>query len=618
MCGIAGIYGASVDRNKIKRMIASQSHRGPDDEGLWIDESKTVAFGHNRLSIIDIHQTGHQPMTDGNGLWITFNGEIYNYIELKAELVDYPFKSNSDTEVILACYRKWGKDCVQKLKGIFSFAIWDQHSKELFCVRDRFGVKPFHYSWFDDHFYFGSEVKAILASGIPARPDYSTFNDYLVKGLYDHSSHTFFENINSLPAASCLLVRGKEMSIWTYWDISSATLETRNPTVKEAEEKLDMLIRDAVRIGSRADVPVAINLSGGLDSALLTELARSDQSMEDELTTFTSCYGDDAYDEVSEVRNFLKGSRIDANMSKLGIGEVPDLVSQMIISQDAPVGGISTLAYHKMHKLIKNKGYKVCLEGQGLDEIFAGYASYRYAYARDLFEKQEYKKLERLKSVSSPDLSNYIYGLGNSSDIDDHISRDQDGRHYLKPDCVSPDSINTYQRLINFHNPFTDHLRNAMYVDMKYRKLPRVLRMNDRLSMASGCELRPPFLDHDLVEYAFSLPPELKIKNGYGKYLVRKTFEKALPNATCWEEKRTVVAPQREWLRNGLKDYVLDILNSENFRNCGLFNHKQAAREAERFFKGEGDNSFFIWQWISVDMWFRRFNTSAPVLSSSL
>ncbi|MFZ4502177.1 MAG: asparagine synthase (glutamine-hydrolyzing), partial [Burkholderiaceae bacterium] len=273
MCGIAGIVGPSIERESIEAMVAAQAHRGPDDHGIWIDSTRSVALGHNRLSIIDLSPGGHQPITDGHGLWLTFNGEIYNYQLLRQEMCDYPFRSHSDSEVILAAWRKWGKACLQRFVGMFSFAIWDEKSRRLFCARDRLGKKPFHYASLRGRFLFGSEIKSLLAAGLPAQANQRIWADYLVHGLYDHSDETFFESVKVLPAGHCAeLVDGK-LTIERYWDPRPQSAELLQLSDDAAADHLLALMEESVRQRLIADVPVGLNLSGGLDSSMMMVIA---------------------------------------------------------------------------------------------------------------------------------------------------------------------------------------------------------------------------------------------------------------------------------------------------------------------------------------------------------
>src|SRR3989344_3092730 len=275
MCAIAGIFdvkGRPVSRAALQRMINVQAHRGPDGEGLYLDGP--IGLGHRRLSIIDLSKSGAQPMHSSNGRYVlTFNGEIYNYKELKKELPKRNWKSNSDSEVLLAAYGEWGKECVKKFNGIFAFAIWDKKKKELFCARDHVGVKPFYYYFKNGKFIFSSEIKGILAAGVSAAPNERLLYDYLVHGYYQHTSESFFDGIRQLPAGNTLAVSQKDFRIEPFWSLAEVAPIAEETSDSEVERKFREIFEDAVRLQLRSDVPVGMQLSGGFDSSAVIAMA---------------------------------------------------------------------------------------------------------------------------------------------------------------------------------------------------------------------------------------------------------------------------------------------------------------------------------------------------------
>jgi asparagine synthase (glutamine-hydrolysing) len=608
MCGIAGIVGAAPLEIDIKAMVASQAHRGPDDHGLWLDEGAGVALGHNRLSIVDLSAAGHQPMTDGSGLWLTFNGEIYNYRELRAELAGYPFKSRTDTEVILAAWRRWGKECLARFIGMFAFAMWDEKSRTLFCARDRLGVKPFHYAWKEGRFLFASEAKAILAAGVPATPDMRTWATYLAHGIYDHSERTFFEGIQVLPAGHFAVLKDGRWTVQKYWDpVEGVWQPLRLPDEEAGEIFLDSL-ENSVRLRLRADVPVGINLSGGLDSSMIAALA--DQLLgegEGHVETFTAGFGDARYDEECFADQIPRRTQWRRHIVRIEPDECWDLLRPGMWHQEAPFGGVATIAYHKLHAHARACGVTVLLEAQGADEILAGYPHFRAPYWRDLLESRQYLRLRaEWRAIPRDERRMWI----------DHTRRlmrrgglsvHYDGTSHLSPDGLSADLIEIAGAEPTFDLPARTHLDAALWCDTRYKKLPRVLRMNDRLSMASSTELREPFLDHRVVEFAFRLPAEQKIRFGSGKYLQRHAMRGLLPSSLASQPKRMVVTPQREWLRGPLRRRVEELLASKRFAERGMFDARLAQSSFQAFARGVGDNSFFVWQWINAEMWFQTF-----------
>jgi asparagine synthase (glutamine-hydrolysing) len=613
MCGIAGIVGPSIERESIEAMVAAQAHRGPDDYGIWIDTTRSVAFGHNRLSIIDLSPGGHQPITDGQGLWLTFNGEIYNYQLLRQDLRDYPFRSKSDSEVILAAWRKWGKACIQRFVGMFSFAIWDEKSRRLFCARDRLGKKPFHYAWLRGRFLFGSEIKSLIAAGLPAQANERIWADYLVHGLYDHSDETFFESVKVLPAGHFAeLVDGK-LTIDRYWDPRPQSGEQLQLSDDAAADHLLALMEESVRQRLIADVPVGLNLSGGLDSSMM--MAITDHLLSNSagsIETFTASFGDPRYDEDSFADRIPRRNQWRRHVVRTSPQECWDLLQRGLWNQEAPFGGIATVAYHKLHAEARRRGIIVLLEAQGADEIFAGYPYFLPAYWRDLLEQRRHAQLRRELRAFPPQerqrwLAHLRSLLGKGA-----LSIHYDGTSHLAMTGVSASMIERAGQAPQLETTSSGgYLANALWRDTRYAKLPRVLRMNDRLSMASGTELRAPFLDHRVVEFSFRLPSDQKIRLGQGKFLPRHAMRHLLPAEVAHHRKRTVVTPQREWLRGPLRSSVDDVLASRSFAERGWFDVPAARKAFADFADGKGDNSFFVWQWINAELWCRHFIDSA-------
>lgn len=510
------------------------------------------------------------PSADGKK-WIVFNGEIYNYRELRQEISDYPYRSQTDTEVILAAYERWGEACVEHFNGMFAFAIWDAYNKKLFLARDRLGIKPLFYAKHDGAFYFASEVQALLAAGVPAKPNYDMWADYLVEGYYDHTYGTLFDSIYSLqPGHTITADTSGEVIDCQYWLLPDQIIGKSHIGFESAVSDYAELLEDSVRLRLRADVPVGLNLSGGLDSATL--MAVMDQVGDSGYAAFTASCDDNRYDEYGFALTTPTLQDWRRSGSFLYHGDVPALAQMVMASQAAPFGGIATLSYHDLHNHIAETSAKVVLEGQGADETLGGYAYYQTAQEERIY---------------------------------------QDGSKGLIPETISPDIVPGWRT--DFPSPFEVSATNMMYRDLRYTKLPRVLRMNDHLSMAHGIELREPYLDHRLVEFAFSLPLEFKIHNFQNKRILRSAMKGRLPDRIRLAPKRAVVTPQREWMRGPLKPWVDEIIHSPSFAQRGLFNVPEVHKAWERYCNEGGDNSFFVWQWICTELWFRTFQDARAV-----
>ena len=588
-------------------MTAVQHHRGPDDRGVALLEGDTVGLGHNRLSIIDLSQAGHQPMSNaGGGLTIVFNGEVYNYRELKQELSGYPFRGDSDTEVVLAAYERWGENCLERFVGMFAFAIWDAEKRHLFCARDRLGVKPFHYAQLAGRFLFASEVKALLAAGVPAAPDGESWGLYLAHGVYELPGRTFFKEVQTLlPAHAMTVAADGTQKQWRYWDLAERAAEPLDADDDTAADEMRALLKESARLRLRADVPVGVMLSGGLDSAAVMTTVDRLLPEGGEIETFTGVFGDSRYDEDDFSEKVPRQARWRRNLASFPVEKVWDLTDQAVWHQEAPFGGVSTLLYHQAHELAKERGITVLLEGQGGDELFAGYGYFRPPYYLDLLESGGWRALRREVKATPGESRDWLSQArllreGREAQVY------YDGSSHLRADCISEDVRNNVSPP-TYPAPFGDHLRNVLYRDLCITKLPRVLRMNDRVSMAYSRELRQPLIDHRLVEHAFRLPGMQKIRGGQGKFLLRHAMRRDLPEEVRGEPKRFVVTPQREWLVGPLAGAVTDIVESREFRDRGLFDVAEVRRAWKKFREGDSKNAFFVWQWVNTELWFRRF-----------
>jgi asparagine synthase (glutamine-hydrolysing) len=610
VCGIAGLIGPGASRRRVDAMVTAQHHRGPDDSGTFVDATHGIALGANRLSIIDLSAAGHQPMVNHDGTaWLVYNGEVYNYRELRAELADsYPFRTRSDSEVVLAAYHRWGEACVERFIGMFAFAIWDAARRKVVCARDRLGIKPFHYAWQDGTFLFASEIRALLAAGIEARPDRRTWAAYLVHGYSDHTPQTFFDGITTLEPGQLLALQDGRATTRSYWDLPARAQPPMHLSDDEAAGRLLELLDDSVRLRLRSDVPVGVNLSGGLDSASL--MVTVDQLMPGagEIQTFTASFPDTRYDEQEFADQVPRTRPWARNIQRLPPDQVWAIAAEAMRHQEAPYGGVGTLAYHHLHRLALDRGVTVLLEAQGVDEMLAGYAYFRPAFQLDLVEQGRRDELERELAADGSAPVPSLEGLRErlSAAAASPVVY-QDGTRHLRPECIHPEVRALAGDPPVFPRPFSDHLTNALYRDLRYTKLPRVLRMNDRFSMAFSRELREPFLDHRIVEFLFRLPGHQKIRLGQGKFLLRHAMAGRLPDAVRLAPKRAVVTPQREWLRGALRPGVLELIESESFADRGLFDAAEVRKAYGDFCRGAADNAFFVWQWINAEHWFRAF-----------
>jgi asparagine synthase (glutamine-hydrolysing) len=571
MCGIAGIFGNNWERPQLEAMVARQRHRGPDAEGVAVLSAGIAGLGHNRLSIIDLSEAGRQPMASADGRWhIAFNGEVYNYRELRAELHDYPYRSQSDTEVILAAFERWGEACLDRFIGMFAFLIWDAREQTLWAARDRFGVKPLNYHHrADGTVFIASEIKTLHAAGVAADADEEIWATYLATGLHDHSARTFWRGVHSLPPGHCLRWRAGRIEIARWYDLAERTGETHDARpIETVCEEYRALLEESVRLRFRSDVPVGINLSGGLDSSTLLGLVQQVEGEASEVQAFTFLTGHPDYDELPWVEQMLARTRHPLVACRLDAHEVPALAASVHAAQDEPFGGVPTLAYARLFERARQAGVIVLLDGQGMDEQWAGYDYY-----------------------DAPAVAGIVQG-----------SKDRP----VKPETLTPE-FRARARPFDAPAVFSDRLRNLQYRDARFTKIPRALRFNDRVSMRASTELREPFLDHRLVELALRQPPERKIAGGARKWMLRRIAAAMLPAGVIAAPKRPLQTPQREWLRGPLREWATDCIEQTLAKWGGVWFDARAVRAAwQAFCAGDSDNSFYVWQWVNLSLMSKR------------
>lgn len=585
---------------KLDSLKGVLNHRGPDGVSTYLDGG--ISFLHNRLSIIDINDRSSQPMIDkSNGNTIVFNGEIYNYQRLRETYI-LDCVTNSDTEVILKLYAKLGEKFIHKLKGIFSFVIYDAHRKVMLAYRDRFGVKPMFYNICGGKFSFVSEIKAIKAlyGQHSFELNNQTIYEYLEYGLLQHNTETFFEGINSLEPSHYIklsIKSGKFRKI-RYYDIIENTQSDING--KEILEQGYDLLNKSLKLNLVSDVEVAISLSSGVDSTLLTKFAQNHQK---KFKAFTFGFEEKIYDEVRQVRKNFSLDNIDFYPVNLDKSDMLDSLRESIYYFESPLGGLGTLSAYNLMKEVKRNDIKVILSGEGSDEIFGGYKYYYPAFFSDLNDSQLERELACYNKSHNSNLK--IGGNDFKIWINSHKAT-----KVLAPDgTTSGDSycgpafqhckVNLYKTPQKFRN----NLSNVMYQDLFIKKIPKLLHFQDRASMASGVESRVPFLDHSLVEFLYSLPSIYKIKNGESKFLLKEILRTKFNYESQRHIKHYVATPQREWLKSqSIRDRILEELR------YGVLN-KNKMIDFEKFHKdyviysnsNSLGNSFFIWKIINME-----------------
>ena len=574
MCGISGILSAEKEQlplYPLQKMLQSLAHRGPDGEGYWQNAGKDVLLGHRRLAVIDLSNAAAQPMHFENRYTIVHNGEIYNYKELRSFLQqqDYTFKSHSDTEVILAAYDFWKERCLQHFDGMFAFAIWDEKEKILFAARDRFGEKPFYYFEEDDYFVFASEMKAIWAAGLKKEMNEKMLLNYLALGQVQNAAdkeYTFYKNIWALPPAHYLLHTPalKKTVLKKYWHLDKEKL--LDITAADATEKFTALLENSVKKRLRSDVPVGTSLSGGLDSAAVLTCIKDAGDASRLQKTFSAVFPGFAKNEATYID--LLSTKFETENFKTA-PRAEDLISdfeKLCRHQEEPFVSSSIFAQYKVFELAKQHNVTVMLDGQGADEILAGYHKYIQWYLQDMlthkYAGERNKALTALRQNQIP----FSWGIKNylAAFLPMHTAMYLERKEYNKvvtqPD-VNPDFLKRHLRgkeWEGIHKSPVTKLNDILHYDTTELGLEELLRYADRNSMAHGREVRLPFLDHTLVEFIFSLPPGMKINNGYTKWLLRKAMDKKLPAEIAWrKDKVGYEPPQKQWMENPvLQEYI--------------------------------------------------------------
>jgi asparagine synthase (glutamine-hydrolysing) len=566
MCGISGIYNfksSPVNRQLLSEITDVIKHRGPDGFGYWFNSRQDIGFGHRRLSIIDLTEAGKQPMTY-MGLTITFNGEVYNYIEIRNELKGkgYEFKTESDTEVLLAAYHYKGKHCLNDIDGMFAFAIWDENKNELFCARDRFGEKPFYYYLDDKRLIFGSEIKQLFASGINREADPEMLHKYCSEDSFSDSNNlyrTFYKNISQLPPSHYLLIKSDKTIVYQkYWEINYKQQNSKL-TFNQAVENFEQLFNESIKRRMRSDVPIGTSLSGGLDStSIVAEICRQNQDVK--LNTFTASFPNFEKDETKFIKIFKEHhANVNDYYALPTADELTRDLDNLFYHQDEPIGSTSIYAQYRVMKLANEHGITVLLDGQGADEFIGGYNQYWPVRLREMFIANDKNYLSEKKNIKEligfeQNINHQLAFMLKHPQTHETISRLKNLLVKRKtPLLVQPLKADFYLlKNINFKTSVNwSNLNSVLNHSVFYDGLQSLLRYADRNSMAHSREIRLPFLYHKLVEFVFSLPSQFKMHNGWSKIILRQSQNDKLPSEICWrKEKVGYATPQREWLKN--------------------------------------------------------------------
>ncbi len=571
MCGIAGIispYINDVNPILLQRMSESLVHRGPDSEGNWINEDETVAFIHKRLAINDLSSKANQPMHYMQRYTVVFNGELYNYLELKQDLqkLGYHFNNSGDTEVLLASYDFYGKKCLQYFDGAFAFAIWDEKEKTFFAARDRFGEKPFYYFHENKRFLFASEMKALWAAGVEKTIDERMTLNYLTLGYVQNQSdksQTFFKQIYSLPPAHFIYLQHETFIIEKYWNLDKQNSIEINE--QDAIEKFDQLLFQSVSRRMRCDVEVGLTLSGGIDSSsLLYYMQKKDKKNYKAFSALFQGFEKDEQHLINQISQRFSAENHFVYPNELDLVENFEKLSYY---QEEPVNSSGVYAQYCVFNKSKMTGIKVLMDGQGADESMAGYNNYIHWYLQELLSRNKFSKLISEKSRLRKNGIPFNWGIKNllAAFLPSHVSIALEKKEFNKivsNQDVTKDLLSCLKgsEWEGIHKPVVTKLNDILHFNVIENGLEELLRYSDRNSMANSCEVRLPFLYHELVSFIFSLPTKYKINEGFTKNILRKAVSNHLPNEIIWNpQKIGFEPPQKKWMSSStMQDFLYD------------------------------------------------------------
>ena len=620
MCGIAGTFhfnpNEPVDARRLTAMTTAVAHRGPDADGFYI--GRGIGLGHRRLSIIDL-STGDQPLTnEDRTVWVVFNGEIYNFAEVRADLVahGHRFRTNSDTEVIVHAYEQWGERSVERFRGMFAYAVWDEPNRRLVLVRDRLGVKPLHYAVSPTGLVFGSEIKSLLENPAVPRDWSAEALDAYLALQYVPCPQTIYRGIFKLPPAHLLVAENGRVSIRRYWDL---TFTGDGDPAREEEylDRLDALVTESVRLRLMSDVPLGAFLSGGIDSSAV--VAAMVETNPGRVVTTSVGFAEQAFNEIQYARTVARHLGTEQHEETVE-PHIVDLLPKLAWHLDEPFADSSAVPTYYVSQAAREH-VTVALSGDGGDELWAGYARHRVerwelsarrwlggsARVAGRMAQRMPLGVKGMRSLRHLALSpaeacahKHAYGLFESE------ARDA----LYAPDFAN--EVRDADPFVGFRLAYescgsADPLDRALYVDVKTYLVDDIMTKVDRMSMAVSLESREPLLDHELLEFAATVPTSLKLKHGRSKYLLRRLLERRVPKSIVDRPKQGFEAPTGEWLRGPLAPMVDGLLLDGRLHSRGIFDSREVARLWTAHRDGAEDHRHRLWSLVMLELWFRQF-----------
>ncbi len=606
MCGFFGIIKNNkvIDKNHFYFSSKLISHRGPDSNNFYSDDYLNLSF--YRLSIRDLSEKGNQPMLSQNKKnLICFNGEIYNANEIKKKyLSNFKLNTSSDTEILLEAFSRHGSKIIKELDGMFTIFIYEIDKKNYFFARDRFGIKQLYYTQINGQLIFSSEIKPIVTYLKKTSLNQIALVDFLIKGFMDHDK-TFFKNVKLFPSSSFAFYKNKKILFEKFWELKDKRF--KNHDVSYYKKKIRFLFEKSIKKHLISDKKIGSFLSGGTDSTVMMQ--ETLKNINYDLETFSYSFENNfGFDEIEEVKALQKKYNFNNTISKISSSYVKDNFERLIEYVESPITSMRLFGVMKNYETVKKKNLNVILEGHGGDEQFAGYEYNYYFFLLDEFRKSRNSKkfVKNLlfskysKSINSKKLLNSLMTITNQG------GSTSDGTPFVNLDLFKKDFLNEHL----FENYFSDEkqisnlLQNSQYQDIKKIKLPRMLKYTDRLSMNFGIECRVPYLDNELFEFSFYLPNQLKFRNGISRWLFKNTFQEKI---LLQKNKKSITDPQKNWMKDELKDFFLDNVNSKDFKNSDYFDQKTVKSYYESFLKENKDTSFNLIQILSSHIFLKNF-----------
>ena len=636
MCGIAGI--ASLDAGEVYQIDKSLevlgdliAHRGPDGDGTWSAPNKSAGLAHRRLAIIDLSDAAAQPMKASNGTTIAFNGEVYNYLDIRKTLSSYwDFRSHSDTECILAAYDKYGTDCLSQLRGMFAFALWDEKRNRMFCARDRFGIKPFYYAVIDGTFYCASEAKALLPFLPEIDTDPNAFAEYLTF-QYTIGEQTLFKHIKQLLPGHALTIENGQLKTWRYWDVNYDIDFDHSSSY--FERHLVDLLEDSINVHMNSDVPVGAYVSGGIDSSLMALMAGEHNSWSNQAFNgrFTEYPGYDESNYAQLVADRMEGQ---LHIADICASDFEKHLNDVIYHLDFPVAGPGSFPQYMVSKLA-SQHVKVVLGGQGGDEMFGGYARYLIAYLEQCIKAAidgTYKNGNFVVTIESivPNLGllreykpmmKQFWREGLFEPLDERYFRLANRSNDMVNEVEWSD-LNMDQVFESFQTIFNNkaNVRKEAYFDKMTHfdfkcLLPALLQVEDRMSMAHGLESRVPLLDHEIVEFAATIPADVKFEGGRLKHLLKAAFSDVIPHDVVnRRDKMGFPVPLKEWFSGELQGLATGIFENMRDKHRPHINADAVLSN----FSSAGQFSRKTWGLMSLELWHQTFHDKAHEWRSKL